>query len=160
MELEGRAHQLFSRGLLFFCVNLMAGMAAARAALITEMLLRAVTSGIYGALTGRFRRVEPAWAGTLTAMMLLPLTSHSLELVVHWLRQTPALAPSIVASVLFTACSTAFNLEMMRHGVLTVGAGSQSLRDDLRALPRVLRHRAGITRPDDGSGSGVVSQSP
>jgi hypothetical protein len=69
-------------------------------------------------------------------MVVLPLANHSLEFLVHWLRGTPKLAASITASVIFTALSTSFNLYAMRHGVLTVGVKSKSLREDLgRLLP-------------------------
>lgn len=128
-----------SRGLLFFCVNLTAGWDAARAAMLTEVCVRAVTAGFYGSLTARFRHVQPAWAATATAGVLLPLVSHGVELMVHWRRGTDALAASIAASVLWTVLSTAFNLHLMRHGVMIVGDGSPSLRDDLRALPRLAR---------------------
>jgi hypothetical protein len=68
------------------------------------------------------------------AMVILPLVNHSLEFLVHWLRGTPKLGLSISASVLFTICSTAFNVYAMRHGVLTVGGKSKSLREDLASL--------------------------
>ena len=71
-------------------------------------------------------------------LVLLPVVSHSLELVVHWWRGTPELTASIVASVAFTAVSTAFNLFAMRRGVLVVGATARTLLDDLRAMPRLI----------------------
>lgn len=126
------------RGAVFFAVNLTAGADAARAALVTELALRGVTSGFYGAITARFRRVEPQWAATVAASVLLPLLSHAVEWLVHWLRHTEALAASIAASACLTVVSTAFNLHIMRQGVLIVGSGSQSLRQDLCALPRLL----------------------
>ena len=52
------------RGTLFFFVNLTASAAAAYSALLTELTLRAFTSGFYGSVTQRFSRVEPRWAGT------------------------------------------------------------------------------------------------
>jgi hypothetical protein len=143
------------RGAVFFGVNLMAGWDAARAALVTEFTLRAVTSGFYGALTQRFRLVKPRWAATLTASVLLPVVSHTVELMVHWLRHTEALAASIAASACLTIVSTAFNLHIMRHGVLTVGTGSRSLAHDLHAMPRLLATFVGL-RP---SRSPVAPQS-
>jgi hypothetical protein len=126
------------RGMLFFFVNLTASLAAAQAALLTEVLLRSVTSGFYGAVTQRFRHVEPRWAATATVSVILPIASQAIELWVHWLRGTEALLPSVAASALVTVWSTAFNLHVMRHGVLTVGTDSQSLRRDLRALPTMM----------------------
>lgn len=126
------------RGGVFFTVNLTAGLDAAQAALVTELVLRALTSGFYGAVTERFSHVEPPWAATATASVLLPLLSHTVELLVHWVRGTEALAASILASAALTVVSTAFNLHLMRHGVLRVGAGSQPFVEDLRALPRLV----------------------
>jgi hypothetical protein len=127
------------RGGLFFAVNLTASLEAAQAALVTELFLRAITSGFYGAVTQRFRHVEPHWAATATVSILLPIASQTIELGVHWLRGTEALLLSVAASVLLTIGSSAFNLHLMRHGVLTVGAAdSQSLLHDLRRLPVVM----------------------
>ncbi len=124
-----------SRGSLFFATNLQAGLDAAVAAFLTETVLRGVTAGFYGATTQAFRRAEPAWAATATVSVLLPVMAHTLEFVVHWVRQTPALGTSVVVSVLFTIVSTQFNLFAMRHDVLIVGAGSQSLARDLWHTP-------------------------
>lgn len=131
------------RGVLFFAVNLGGGLDAARAAFLTEFLLRAVTSGFYGAMTQAFCRVQPRWI----AMLLLPLISHGVEWVAHWLRGTEALVLSIGVSALFTIVSTAFNLHAMRNGVLVVGRGSQSFASDLQTLPSLLLSFIGIGLP-------------
>jgi len=47
------------RGLIFFCVNLVAGWHAAFAVLLTELTFRGAASGFYGALTEDFRFAEP-----------------------------------------------------------------------------------------------------
>jgi hypothetical protein len=124
------------RAAIFFFTNLVAGWHAAVGALLAELALRAATSGFYGAITEAFSEARPLWAAMATAMVVLPLANHSLEFLVHWLRGTPKLAASITASVIFTALSTSFNLYAMRHGVLTVGVKSKSLREDMgRLLP-------------------------
>lgn len=124
------------RALLFLFVNLVAGWPAAVQAMSTEMALRFITSGFYGAITETFSAARPAWAATVTVMVLLPCLNHSLEFIVHWMRGTPHLAASIVSSVAFTAISTAFSLYAMKRGVLTVGDGSRSLLNDLsRVVP-------------------------
>jgi hypothetical protein len=124
------------RAAIFFFANLVAGWHAAVGALLAELALRAVTSGFYGAITELFSEARPVWAAMAAAMLVLPLVNHSLEFLVHWLRGTPKLGLSITASIIFTACSTAFNVYAMRHGVLTVGGKSKSLREDLgRLLP-------------------------
>jgi hypothetical protein len=126
------------RGGIFFVANAQAGYDAAAAAMLTEFGFRFAMSGFYGALTQRFRRIEPGWAGTLGAMVLLPVLAHTLEFVVHSWRHTPALAASMAASIAFTMVSTAFNLFAMRRGTLVVGIGTQTLLDDLRAMPRLV----------------------
>lgn len=124
---------LFRAGIFFF-TNLAAGWHAAVGALLAELVLRAATSGFYGAATELFSEARPTWAAMTAAMVALPLVNHSLEFLVHWLRGTPKLGLSITASVVFTACSTAFNVYAMRHGVLTVGGKCKSLREDLGLL--------------------------
>lgn len=126
------------RAILFFAMNLPAGLAAALGAMSAEFGFRFVTAGFYGALTQAFRRVHPPGAGTVTAMIVLPLIGHSAELALHWLRGTPRLQESIVASVAFTGLSTAFHLFAMRRDALIVGAGSRPLAADLARMPALL----------------------
>ena len=126
------------RAAIFFAANAKAGADAATAAMITEFCFRLATSGFYGAITQRFRSVEPPLLGLLGAILLLPAVAHSLEFVVHTLRGTPELAASMIASVGFTMLSTAFNLFAMRRGALIVGEGTRTLVDDLRAMPRLV----------------------
>jgi hypothetical protein len=127
-----------TRALLFFAVNLPAGVRPAAAAFMVECAFRFSTAGFYGALTQAFRRVEPARTGTLAAMVVLPAAGHSLELLVHWTAGTDQLARSIGASILLTALSTSFHLFAMRRGILVTGAGSRGLLQDLRAIPGVI----------------------
>jgi len=125
------------RATLFFFTNLSAGLPAALAAMNTEFLFRGVTSGSYGALTEAFREAEPPWGAAVTVMILLPIANHSFEFLIHWMRGTRKLLPSIVASVILTAISTLFNFYAMRRGALIVGAGRRSLGHDLLRLPRL-----------------------
>jgi hypothetical protein len=121
------------RGLVFLLVNLTAGWQAAAGAMLAEFAYRACTAGFSGALTQAFRMAQPRWA----AAVGIPLVSHLLEFAIHWLRGTPNLRLSIVASLVFTVFSTLFNLHAMSRGVLVVGRGSRSLAADLRSLPTV-----------------------
>ncbi len=69
-------------------------------------------------------------------MFLLPLLSHSLEAAVHYLRGTPNLKTSIVASVCFTVISTLFNFHAMRRGILvTHGEDTGTFLSDLKRIP-------------------------
>ena len=123
------------RAHIFLVVNLSAGWGPAWRAALAELAYRAVASGFMGALTQSFGRVNPPWAGAISAALVLPILSHSLEFVIHWLRGTPNLRASILASVCFTAVSTLFNWFAMRNGLLIVGRGQKSLWQDLRQLP-------------------------
>jgi len=145
-----------SRATLFGLTNLSAGPDAAIAATTTELCFRLATSGFYGAMTQAFRRVEPARAGAVAAIVVLPLVAHSLELVVHWWRGTAVLGPSMLASVLFTTISTAFNLFAMRHGALMVGREGRSLLSDLAVMPRLIL--LFVTIPMRRSSRGVALQ--
>jgi hypothetical protein len=127
-----------ARAILFFSVNIAAGSSAAWAAFWTEFLFRATTAGFYGAITQGLSTVRPAWKGTLAALVVLPFFNHSLELLVHWLSGTEVLAGSIVASVCFTAVSSAFHCFAMRQGLMIVGDGSQGLLSDLVQMPRAI----------------------
>ena len=126
------------RAALFFCVNLSGGFHAARAAFLTELVFRGITSGFYGALTESFREVEPPLAGALAVMLMLPIANHSLEFLVHWMRGTQKLGASIIASMIFTAFSTLFNWYAMRRGAFIVGSGKASLGADLVRIPQLL----------------------
>lgn len=126
------------RALIFFFANLTAGWRAALGAMAAEYCFRALTSGFYGAMTQHFSLVEPEWQAAAGAMLVLPVVSHSLEFLLHWLRHTPHLKASIVSSLCFTVLSTLFNFYAMRRGTMIVGADSPSLLEDLRNMPRVI----------------------
>ena len=126
------------RANIFLATNWSAGPKAAAGAMLAEFLYRFLAAGFYGALTQSFRSAEPAWAALLTVSLLLPGVSHSLELILHWLRGTPNLRLSILASVCFTGMTTVFNWYAMRRGVLLVGEGHGSFWDDLRRVPGIL----------------------
>jgi hypothetical protein len=126
------------RSQIFFAANLTAGLKPALGAMAAEFLYRSLTSGFFGSLTQAFGKAEPAWLAAVTVSFLLPCVSHSIELMVHWLRGTPNLRTGIIASVCFTALSTTFNWYAMRKDVLVVGQGGRSLAADFRHLPRIL----------------------
>jgi len=111
---------------------------AAFGAMAAEWMYRAIASGFYGAITQHISEVEPEWEAAVCLIILLPLSSHSIEFLVHWLRHTPDLKTSIVSSISFTVISTLFNFYAMRRGAMVVGANAASIAADLRAMPRVI----------------------
>src|SRR5262249_15586235 len=88
-------------------------------------------------LTESFREARPPWAATLAVAVFLPLANHSLEFLIHWMRGTRKLVPSILSSLCFTLLSTLFNSYAMRRGALVVGDGRRPLTQDLRSMPRL-----------------------
>ncbi len=127
------------RGLIFFTANLAAGLGAATGAMLTEFAYRTFLSGAYGSVTQALRKATPPWAATLSAAVVLPICSHSVEFTVHWLRGTPKLAASIIASVSFSVLSTLFNCYAMRRGVLVVGdEDGKTLWNDLARMPQMI----------------------
>lgn len=126
------------RGAIFFSANLTAGFRAAIGAMLADWSFRAILTGMTGSVTQTFRHAAPAWAATLSVVVLLPAFSHTVEFLVHWLHGTPRLAASVLASIGFTVLSTLFNLYAMRQGVLVVDQGGKPLLDDLAAMPRVV----------------------
>jgi hypothetical protein len=126
------------RGIIFFLANVSSGWGAAFGAMAAEWMYRALASGFYGAMTQHLSEVEPEWEAAICVMILLPLCSHSVEFLVHWLRHTPHLKASIISSISFTVVSTLFNFYAMRRGALLVGKNAKSMAADMRAMPRVI----------------------
>jgi hypothetical protein len=126
------------RGMIFFVSNLGAGLGEAIAAMAVEAALFATLAGFYGALAQSFRHARPAWAATMTVMILLPAVNHTLEYALHNVNDTEKIAAGVAASISLSILSAMFNLFAMRRGVLIVGDEKASLIDDLRRMPRVV----------------------
>jgi hypothetical protein len=126
------------RAAIFFFANLTAGWRAATGAMVAEFLYRGISAGFYGALTQAFREVEPEWAAAIAVSLLLPISSHTIELIVHFLRHTPNLVASISASACCTVISTSFNQYAMRRGALVVGMGARSVAADMKQVPALI----------------------
>ncbi len=126
------------RGAIFFAVNLKAGRNAALGAMCAEFVWRAATSGGWGAFTQKLCRVRPFWQAIVGTMLVMPAAAHSIEFTIHYLRGTPVLARSILVSVCFTQISDLFNLYVMRHGAMLVGAGSRPFAEDMRRIPALV----------------------
>ncbi|HKQ74697.1 MAG TPA: hypothetical protein VJ810_13480 [Blastocatellia bacterium] len=126
------------RGTIFFFANLGAGLGAAIGAMGVEAALFATLAGFYGALAQAFRLAQPAWAATMTVMVLMPTINHTLEYVLHYASDTKKVAAGVAASISLSIFSAMFNLFAMRRGILIVGDERASLIDDLRRMPRVV----------------------
>jgi hypothetical protein len=117
-------------------------------AVLVEFSFRFFTSGISGALVQSFRRATPVWLATLIVSISLPVFSHTIEFFTHYTQEkyfSSIFPPStnnsrtiaFAVSVLFSVLSAMFNIFIMRHGVLLVGAGRESkpLWEDLKKIP-------------------------
>ena len=120
-------------------------------AVLVEMSFRFITSGISGSLVQSFRRAEPAWLATTIVTISLPIFSHSVEYLTHYAQEhffSDVFAPSannarqkaFAVSVLISVLSAMFNLFIMQHGVMLVGAGSEtkSLWSDFKRIPLLI----------------------
>jgi hypothetical protein len=61
------------RGPIFFFTSLKGGWRAALAAMLTETVFRAVTSGFWGAFTQAVRLLEPEWLAIFLVMIVAPI---------------------------------------------------------------------------------------
>ncbi len=121
------------------------------AAVFVEFCFRFFTSGISGSLVQSFRKATPEWAATLIISVSLPTMSHIVEYFTHLYQEQyfssvfPASenngrTNAFAISVLFSVVAALFNIFIMRHGVMIVGAGeeSKSLGNDLKQMPRLI----------------------
>ena len=117
-------------------------------AVLLELAFRFLTSGISGSLVQSFRRATPIWLATLIVTISLPIFSHSVEFITHYSQErffsnvfpaseNNARQKAFAISVLFSVLSALFNLFVMRHGVLLVGAGEEtkSFWSDMKRIP-------------------------
>lgn len=117
-----------------------------------ELAFRFVTTGLAGAVVQSFRRATPEWVATAIISISLPTITHLIEFFTHYVQETyysdvfPASAndsrqKTFAVSVLFSVISAMFNLYIMRHGVLLVGAGeaTQTLWTDVKKMPVLVK---------------------
>jgi hypothetical protein len=120
-------------------------------AVLVELGFRFITTGIAGAVVQSFRRSTPIWLANVIVSISLPAFSHTVEFVTHYAQErylydvfaaseNSGRQRAFAISVLFSAISALFNLFAMRHGVLLVGAGDQTLPfwSDLKRIPKLV----------------------
>ena len=124
-----------ARTSIFFAVNLTASWDSASNAAVTELLYRAPMVGTLASLSQSFRRVEPAWAGSVVIMLALPAMGHGIEFTVHSLRGTEKLYESVLVSIAFSMVSAVVSYFLHRRDVLIVGHGQRPFLSDLVQVP-------------------------
>lgn len=121
-------------------------------AVLVELTFRFITTGMSGAVVQSFRRATPVWLANLIVSISLPAFSHTVEFITHYAQEryffdvfaasenSVARQRAFAISVLFSVMSALFNLFAMKHGVLLVGAGKEtlSLWDDIKRMPRMV----------------------
>lgn len=120
-------------------------------AVLVELGFRLITTGIAGSVVQSFRRATPVWLANVIVTISLPAFSHTVEFFTHYAQErylydvfaaseNSGRQRAFAISVLFSAISALFNLFAMRHGVLLVGAGDETLsfRSDLKRLPKLV----------------------
>ena len=120
-------------------------------AVLVELGFRLITTGIAGAVVQSFRRATPVWLANVIVSISLPAFSHTVEYITHYAQErylydifaaseNSGRQRAFAISVLFSAMSALFNLFAMRHGVLLVGAGDQTLSfwGDVKRLPKLV----------------------
>jgi hypothetical protein len=120
-------------------------------AVLVELGFRFFTSGISGSLVQSFRRATPIWLATLIVTISLPIFSHTIEYITHYAQENyfssifaasenQARQKAFGISVMFSIVSALFNLFVMRHGVMLVGAGDETktLWEDLKRIPLLI----------------------
>lgn len=123
---------------------------AALAAASVEFGLRIFTAGTSGTLVQTFRRARPVWLSGLICSVVLPVFSHTIEFVTHYLHEylvsqiynapmNQSRKSGFVVSVIVSVVSVIFNLFVVRRGVLVVGGEEhQSFWQDMKQMPLVI----------------------
>ncbi len=121
-------------------------------AVFVELSFRFITTGMSGAVVQSFRRATPFWLANAIISISLPAFSHTVEFLTHYAQEryffdifaasqnSVARQRAFAISVLFSVMSALFNLFAMKHGVLLVGAGAETLSfwDDMKRIPRMV----------------------
>lgn len=126
------------RGPIFFSAAISRGLHAAITAVSLEAIVCAFGVGLYNALVQLLRGARPLWATGVLLSVVLPGCVQAVEYTAHRLRGTAHLRTAAVLSLCVSALSTLFNWYAMQRGALMVGAGTSTLLDDMRQLPRLI----------------------
>jgi len=127
------------RGALFFGATLQFGVPVATRALLVDATFRLPVAGTCAGVIQAVRGAEPTWAALTVAVIGVPAVAHLIETAAHTAGGTPMWWRGVALSMALSAVSSAFEWSLMRHGILLVGAGADSLGGDLAHLVRLLR---------------------
>lgn len=121
-------------------------------AVLVELSFRFFTTGAAGAVVQSFRRATPQWLATAIISVSLPTITHIIEFFTHYVQEhyfssifpaseNDARQKTFAVSVMFSVISAMFNMYMMRHGVLLVGAGEEQkpILQDFKKMPVLVK---------------------
>jgi hypothetical protein len=130
------------RGAIFFGATLNLGLATASWTLLVDAAFRIPMAGACAAVVQDVRWAEPRWGGVATAVVVVPVASHAIEITAHSIARTPMLWRGVGASIGLSVLSSAIELFLMRRDVMLVGPGSGSVATDLKRLYHLTRSRS------------------
>jgi hypothetical protein len=136
---NGKAAMLSAmfRGGIFLAASMKSHHAGRTSGVLAEAMFGAVSAGFFGTLTQALRFAGPGWLAELLLAGIFPLLFQVGDFYFHASLGTQVFRIGMIASAVFTALSSAFNLYIMRRGTLLVGEESNPFAEDLGALPRL-----------------------
>ena len=125
------------RAAAFFASNLRSGEKRATEAMLVEAAFAIFAGGLIGAISQHLRRARPAWATGVVLCVVLPGVMTVAQAGVHRMAKTEHPGAGLAMSFFLAALAAAYTWYAMRQGALLGGVDQTSMRDDLRAMPRV-----------------------
>ena len=126
------------RGIVFLLASIHSYHAGRLHAVVSEAIFGAAFAGLFGTITQELRFAEPQWLAGLLLAGVIPFLFQTGDFLFHAALGTQTFHAGMIASVIATVLSAAFNLYIMRRGTLLVGEEGRSFASDLSALPKLI----------------------
>jgi hypothetical protein len=125
------------RAFAFFVTNFRSGHSAASKAMLVEAVYAVFAGGLIGAISQQLRLSKPLWATALFICVALPGLMTLAQVGIHRLAKTPHQSAGLATSLCFAAFTAAYTWFAMRQGAMLGGSDATTVRDDLKAIPRI-----------------------
>jgi hypothetical protein len=127
-----------ARSIVYLAAIARSGVTGGISIILVEIVYVTLTAGIYAGVQQRALQFRPRILGNLSIVLGVPMLAQLVDWLAH--RVTGAVAPGSanLAVCIFAAVSALFHLHVMRRGAFLTGSKSQTLRDDLRSMPRLI----------------------
>jgi len=129
------ALSIILRAPVYILTTLKYGWQAASLAGFVEAVFSAGIAGVYAAFTQAVRYAEPQFVVASLLLVFLPGVALGFDALLHYVARTPNLHAGVMASLVVSVVSSAFNWYSMRRGTLLMGPRSRSFGADLAAFP-------------------------